>query len=238
VRSIDIFRDDADRFAYLGHLRTEGERWGVEFLAWCLMTNHVHFVAVPAGEMSLALCFGTAHKRCSRMVNFRNGWRGFLFQGRFASSVLDEAYTYHTLRYVLRNPVRAGLCRLPWRYEWSSARFHLDGRAKRDPLVRDEDRTLLGLVDDRRGFLADGVDEIEVRRIERALTTGRPAGSDEFVRGPEKRLGQALAAGPPGWTKGRERKWARRPRGRTIEAMSPELKEGVLRGAEPARAVD
>jgi hypothetical protein len=31
---------------------------------------------------------------------------------------MDEPYTYHTVRYVLRNPVRAGIVRLPWRYEW------------------------------------------------------------------------------------------------------------------------
>ena len=58
--------------------------------------------------------------------------------------------------------------------------------------------------------LAAGVDEIEARRIERGLATGRPVGLERLVRVLEKRLGRKLAAGPPRWPKGRPRKAARR----------------------------
>lgn len=92
VRSTDIFRDEADRFAYLDCLRLERDRWGVEFLAWCLMTNHVHLVVVPRREDSLARGIGEAHKRYTRGVNLRDGVRGHMFQGRFGSCVLDERH--------------------------------------------------------------------------------------------------------------------------------------------------
>jgi putative transposase len=105
------------------------------------MTNHVHFVAVPASEESLALCFDKAHTKYARMVNFRSGWRGHLWQGRFGSSPMDESHAYLAVRYALRNPVRAGVVRLPWRHEWSSAAFHVGERAT-DPLATSAARTV------------------------------------------------------------------------------------------------
>ena len=54
------------------------------------------------------------------MVNLREGWRGHLWQGRFASFVLDEPYLLTAARYVELNPVRAGLVKAPGRYQWSS----------------------------------------------------------------------------------------------------------------------
>jgi len=206
VRSIDIFRDDADRFAYLDYLRTEGERAGLEFLGWCLMTNHVHLVVAPEKEDSLARGIGEAHKRYTRAVNFREGVRGHMFQGRFGSCVLDERHLMAAARYVELNPVAAGIVDTPEAYEWSSARFHLDGRVKRDELVRD--RTLMGLLPepaDWRELLADGVAEIEEARLAKHLATGRPLGEKEFVRGLERRTGRRLVPRKGGWPKGRKR---------------------------------
>lgn len=54
------------------------------------MTNHVHLIVVPAREDSLARGLGETHKRYTRLVSFREGWRGYLWQGRFASYPLDE----------------------------------------------------------------------------------------------------------------------------------------------------
>jgi putative transposase len=75
-------------------------RCGVEVWAYCLIPNHVHLIAVPRSEAgppagrlreaSLRAGIGEAHRRCSRAVNFRQGWRGHLWQGRFASFVMDE----------------------------------------------------------------------------------------------------------------------------------------------------
>ena len=69
-----------------------------------------------------------------------------------------------------------------------------------------EDGRLFGLVEDWRGFLADGVDEIESRRLEKHLSSGRPCGSEEFVVGLEERTGRRLRALKRGWRKGRRRK--------------------------------
>ena len=196
-----MFFDDEDRARYIEFVRDCAERYGVAIRAWCLMTNHVHFVAVPAAEGSLALCFGTAHKRYSRTVNFRNGWRGFLFQGRFGSSPMDEAYTYHTLRYVLRNPVRAGLCRVPWRYEWSSAAYHVGGRPA-DPLVSPDDE-IEKMVGNWTEFLAEPDADEVLCRVRRESAVGRPLGTGEFLRKLERKLNRNLVRGRPGRPKKR-----------------------------------
>ena len=85
----------------------------VEIWAYCLMPNHVHLIAVPQSPDGLRLAIGEVHRRYTRMVNFREGWRGHLWQGRFASFVLDEPYVLTAARYVELNPVRGAGRQLP-----------------------------------------------------------------------------------------------------------------------------
>ena len=106
----------------------------VEIWAYCLMPNHVHLIAVPQSPDGLRLAIGEVRRRYTRMVNFREGWRGHLWQGRFASFVLDEPYVLTAARYLELNPVRAGLVNAPSRYRWSSAAAHV--RGKDDALVQ------------------------------------------------------------------------------------------------------
>ena len=99
------------------------------------MSNHVHLIAVPEGESGLAKAIGETHKRYTRKVNFREGWRGYLWEGRFKSFVLDEKYVYAAVRYVERNPVRVKIVQRAEDYRWSSALAHVQRR--KDPLLSD-----------------------------------------------------------------------------------------------------
>ena len=85
VRSMDIFFEEQDRVEYLNLLRRQGDRFGVQFLTYCLMSNHVHLLAIPKHPDSLARAVGEAHRLYTRMINFRERVRGYLFQGRFSS---------------------------------------------------------------------------------------------------------------------------------------------------------
>ena len=69
VRSMDVFHSEVDSREYLEMLGAEIARHGASILVWCLMTNHVHFVAVPHQEISLARDFGSAHRRYTRLKN-------------------------------------------------------------------------------------------------------------------------------------------------------------------------
>jgi len=156
----------------------ELNRFGVEVLAWCLMTNHTHLIVVPNDSAVLARAIGEAHRRYTRMKNFSDGVRGYLFQGRFGSCDLDERHLLAAARYVELNPVNAGMVKLAGDYPWSSARFHL-GVCQSDALVKN--KNLLGLVEDWAEYLK-GNDEWETQTILlRGIRTGRPAGSEQFV---------------------------------------------------------
>src|SRR3972149_9685545 len=141
-------------------------RHGVAIWAYCLMPNHVHLIAVPESEDGLRLAIGEAHRRYTRLINFRENWRGHLWQGRFSSFVMDEKYLLAAARYVELNPVRARLTVDPASYPWSSAGAHLTGVD--DGLV--SANPLLELVDDWKSFLSGGLPEgedEELRRDER-----------------------------------------------------------------------
>lgn len=114
---MSLFRSDDDRPLYLRYMAEETKRLSVEILSWCLMTNHIHLVMVPIDEKALARAIGEAHKRYTRMRNFAEGVCGYLFQGRFASCVLDERHPLAAVRYVEQNPVRAGMVKLAWDYQ-------------------------------------------------------------------------------------------------------------------------
>ena len=194
VRSMDIFKSDSDRTTYLQFIKEETQRCEIDILSWCLMTNHVHFVAVPHDESSLAKGFGQAHKRYTRMKNFSEGVRGYLFQGRFSSCVLDERHLLAAVRYVERNPVSAGIVKNAWEYPWSSAAYHV-GNIADDVLVKD--RSLYGLVNDWRIYLS-GEKEDEFNTIRKATRTGRPAGNEDFIITMEGRTGRVLRRAKPG----------------------------------------
>ena len=167
---------------------------GVEIWAYCLMPNHVHLIVVPDSEDALRRGIGEAHRRYTRRINFRKRWRGHLWQGRFASYVLDEEHLLAAARYVEMNPVRAKLVRSPGRYRWSSAGTHLKGRD--DTLVKV--RPLLELVGDWRSFLSESTPREVVRKLQGHERTGRPLGNDSFVARLERRLGRVLRPRRPG----------------------------------------
>ena len=193
VRSMAVFTSDDDRISYLSFVAEECKRHGVEVLAWCLMTNHVHFIAVPKAEQSLARAFGEAHRRYTRMKNFAEGVRGYLFQGRFSSSVLDQNHLLAAVRYVELNPVRAGMVQQAGEYVWSSTRFHL-GLVGNDPLVADGN--FLGLVTNWEEFLCR--DDEGIERVVAATRTGRPAGDEAFLDKVEAVTGRDMRRKMPG----------------------------------------
>ncbi len=94
----------------------------------------MHLIPVPGDVGGLRAALGKAHRRYTRQVNFREGWRGYLRQGRSASVAMDESYPLAAAYYAELNPVRARLVERAGDWRWSSARAHLDGRD--DALVR------------------------------------------------------------------------------------------------------
>ncbi len=193
-RRLQTFFGEEDYHAYLQLMAQWCASCEVEIWGYCLMPNHVHLIAVPESEEGLRQAIGEAHRRYTRHVNFRERWRGHLWQGRFASFVMDEPYLLAAARYVELNPVRAKLVGKPETYAWSSARAHL--RKQDDVLVRV--KPLLRLMPDWAAFLATGMKDEELTKLRRHEHTGRPLGDDPFLQRLEDRLGRVLHRAKPG----------------------------------------
>lgn len=198
-RSQKTFFEDGDYVAYKALLAEGCKAAGVEVWAYCLMPNHVHLILVPGDEDGLRVAIAETHRRYTRLINGRKGWTGYLWQGRFASFPMDEAHTLSAARYVEQNPVRARLAPRAQDWPWSSARAHLRGRD--DGLVKA--RAMLKLVDDWAGFLGEPLERPALEAIRSGERTGRPRGTEAFVKRLEKALGRKLAKGKPGPKAGR-----------------------------------
>ncbi|MCJ7611846.1 MAG: transposase [Candidatus Aminicenantes bacterium] len=179
---------DSDKQLYLRLLKRHGERAGISFLAYCLMENHVHLIAIPKTKGSLATGIGEAHRKYTTIINIREDCRGYLWQGRFISYPLDEAYFFAAVRYVERNPVRAGLVKSASDYAWSSARAHVFKKA--NPLLSDISRFLK--VDDWGTYLGEKEENSFIERMKRHESTGRPLGNNNFIINLEKLTGRRL----------------------------------------------
>jgi putative transposase len=201
----DVFFSEQDRIRYLQMLREYSHRHDVRILGWCLMTNHVHLIAIPGTAESLALALGQAHSQYSLEQNRQQDRPGHLWQGRYFACPLESDRLLSAIRYVELNPVRAGMTAEAWDWRWSSARAHTS------PDVHDElldwpwrkwmEEARLGVwsyADWKATLLATEPPE-DVDRMRRATKLGEPLGSDEFVRDLEAKAGRRLRV----WTQGR-----------------------------------
>ncbi len=81
VRGMASFFSDDDHAAYLALVAEGCRKAGTAVWAYCLMPNHVHLILVPSAQDGLRAALGEAHRRYTRRVNFRQGWRGTLGRG-------------------------------------------------------------------------------------------------------------------------------------------------------------
>jgi len=188
-RRADIFLDDIDRHVYIKLLITQCIEESVKIWAWCLMSNHVHLIAVPNRLNSLSRAFQRVHGEFADYFNARHSKSGHLWQGRFKASVLDERHLWNSVRYVERNPVRAGMVRRAEDYSWSSAAAHCGLKPDR---ILSPDLPLLGEITDWSAWLAERDVQSELNFIRNRTRTGRPCGDDDFARTMEKKLGRIL----------------------------------------------
>jgi len=187
-RRQDTFFCNDDYRYYIGLMAEWCDKCGVAIWAYCLMPNHAHLIAVPESEDGLRRSIGEAHRRYTRHINVREEWRGHLWQGRFASFLMDEQYLLTAARYIELNPVKAGLISVAEEYPWSSARAHVTG--ENDALVKVQ--PLLHMVDDWQQFLSGDVSDKEYQLLQRHERTGRPLGSKHFIEQLEKTLSRIL----------------------------------------------
>lgn len=197
-RRAPIFFSDDDRLAYLSWLKEYADKHEVEVLAYCLMSNHIHLIAVPAADDGLQRVLRPLHMRYAQHVNLEQGWSGHLWQGRFFSSPLDDAYLWTAMRYVECNPVRAAMVPRAEDYRWSSAAAHCT--QKPDGVLKPESNwgKRFAAIHNWSGWLqmADEAEKLDLLR--QNADKGLPCGGAEFVQALGVQVGRPLEGRPRG----------------------------------------
>lgn len=195
TRRFDVFRDEADRLEFIKLLSNCSRQFQLSILAWCLMTNHVHFVAIPERVDSVYRVFHRVNGIYAKCFNARNRFVGHLWQERPNTSVLDESHLWNAIRYVERNPVRARMVANAADYRWSSAAAHCYGL--QDPLFQ-SNPVLAVRQRDWAGWLAGSDNDESERFIRECTRTGRPCGDEAFVNSVGKATGHDFTRKKPG----------------------------------------
>lgn len=193
-----VFFDDADRLVYLAWLKEYADQHQVEVLAYCLMTNHVHLIAIPSTDDGLQQTLKPLHMRYAQRFNRQREWSGHVWQGRFFSSPLDDAYFWTALRYVECNPVRAGIVERAEDYCWSSAAAHCGMRP--DALIKPATHwhQRLEMVSNWSNWLAQADDESALNTLRSHANKGLPCGDEGFVAKLGGMVGRSLEPKPLG----------------------------------------
>ena len=193
----DVFFVDDDRRVYLRLLRKQSAKFALEILGYCLMTNHIHVIARPGREDSLAKAIGRTHLTYTKYINRMHSRTGHLWQNRFYSCPLGKQHFWRALRYIEQNPVRSGVVRQPWEYKWSSAAAHLNGKDNSGLLNLPWWQRTAGRIDWRQA-LGLRQDERQIREIRMSTTVGRPLAGDAFLGKLETTIGKRLRPLPVG----------------------------------------
>lgn len=197
-RREEVFFTDDDRRAYLAWLKDYAEKYDVDIVAYCLMTNHIHLIAVPASEDGLEKVLKPLHMRYAQRVNRARHWKGHVWQGRYFSSALDEDYLWAAVRYVERNPVRAKIVRKAENYRWSSASAHCGLKADSLLTRKPSWQRQFESIGDWSAWLAEGDEPQRLEILRRNVEKGLPCGSEKFIQKLEKLTGRTLQYRPRG----------------------------------------
>ena len=195
-RQEPIFLDVDDRRLFLALLGEVVERFGWICHAYCLMGNHYHLlVETPEQNLSEGMC--RLNGRYARLFNERHLRRGHVFGGRFHSMLVErQSYLLEVARYIVLNPVRAGLCASPGEWPWSSFNATIGAAPSAAFLRRDELLGSFSATPARRRqrfatFVLQAADQ--PRRMPRTAALGSPSFMD-MVRELRRRAPPRLAA--------------------------------------------
>ena len=135
--SSDLFFESADFACYLGYAKTYAQKHSIRVLIHVFMSNHVHFlIQSPSDDLAISRFFHDLHSEYASYYNTKYHRTGAAFNSRpYIKPMSDDAHTMTTIKYILNNPVKAGMVKDFSSYLWSSARdyFGKEGHGLVDP---------------------------------------------------------------------------------------------------------
>ena len=210
VRKEPLFHEDRDFLVYIRTLKEGCSKQGVSICTYTLMTNHIHLIAVPECEDSISRALHAAHSTYSKYFNAKYRLSGHAWERRPHICATDEAHMWSAVRYVERNPVRAGMVARAEDYLWSGAAAHC---GLRDDVLLDPNFPPKGVVTNWSEWLRLDHSANEQREIRSHTFSGNPWCTPEYLVQLEALTGRSL----------RPRKRGRPKKEKTQDEPSPLL---------------
>jgi len=124
-RGEDIFADEQDYIMFTDLLKETSENWNIRVAAYCLMPNHYH-ILIQTPDANISRGMRHLNGVYTQRYNCRHQCDGQLFRGRYKSILIDrDSYLLQVVRYIHRNPLRAGIVEKLGVYNWSSHKGYL-----------------------------------------------------------------------------------------------------------------
>ncbi len=187
------FIEPANYQFYLDLWQKISKRYGVAVHAYCLMTNHIHFLVTPTSKTSISNTTKVVGSRYALYINRNYERSGSLWEGRHRSSLVQsDHYLLACYRYIEMNPVRASMVSRPDEYQWSS--FGVNGWGDSGWLQPHKEYLSLGTTTSARchayrDLLANDLDQEDLQLIRKAAYYCQPIGSDRFRKQINKKYG-------------------------------------------------
>lgn len=182
----NVFFDDADKNIFLTNLRIYSKKQKVLVGAYCLMTNHFHLLLYPDSSDGFIRLMKYISQLYTQYFNKKYNRTGKLWENRYKLTVVDPESEWILVRYIERNPVRAGITKFPEKYEYPSARFNLYGD-KNEIVTKDI------ISEEREGYQefmsdqeADTIQHLE--KIKVAIQQEKAIGNVKFIKELEERF--------------------------------------------------
>ena len=181
---------------YLELWRQCSQRYGVAVHAYCLMTNHIHFLVTPQTEESISNTMKVVGSRYAQYINLKYKRTGTLWEGRHRSSLVQtDKYLLKCYRYIELNPVRAAMVKRPEEYQWSS--YGVNAWGDNYWLVPHAEYLSLGKTTEERCYAYRELFKVQLSEenlhlIRQSAHYSQPIGDDRFREQIEKRYGITL----------------------------------------------
>jgi len=192
-----VFLKDKDYQVYLEFLKEKAAQYKIDVLAYCLMNNHVHIVAIPRRKGALSKAIGRTHFAYTQYLNSKRTSNISIWRNRFQSCALGGDFLWKAVQYVETLPVLEKKARKADKYAWSSAAAHTSGKDPSGVLAlnvwpsKAEKKKLTGL-------LTKKLTAEEIRILRTFTQTGRPLGPMPFIKALEKKFKRRLHPLPVG----------------------------------------
>ncbi len=120
-----VLKEADDKMNFIKSLDKFKKRFKFKLYCFAIMHNHVHLVIETQEHIRISKIMQAIALSYSVKFRKKYGYVGYVWQGRFRSTVIDdEKYILACMEYIHNNPVRAGFSRRPQDYTWSSCRFY------------------------------------------------------------------------------------------------------------------